>query len=199
MTGRERVAIWACILIGGKSSRMGRPKHLLLEETTTWLEKSVGLLAGKVDGIVLVGGGEVPPTLAHLPRLADADGAEGPLGGVLAAMRSRPHVDWLVLACDMPAVTAEAVEWLLAGRSPADLARVPVLPNRDRGEPLFALYGAGCLAHFEELLRRGEFRLRAICGCAGVREVVVPEEIAAAWRNVNTPEELRDYRRETHP
>ena len=42
---KQKVAVWACILIGGKSSRMGHPKHLLPGidgSKESWLERTVG-------------------------------------------------------------------------------------------------------------------------------------------------------------
>ncbi|HBT96513.1 MAG TPA: hypothetical protein DEB25_02130, partial [Desulfobulbaceae bacterium] len=48
--------LWGCLLIGGKSSRMGRPKHLLpLADGSLWLERAAALLRPRVVGLALVG------------------------------------------------------------------------------------------------------------------------------------------------
>ena len=80
----------ACVLIGGKSSRMGQPKHLLNQAGHSWLERIVRTLSPFVDEVFLAGSGQVPAALTRLTRLSDVNGVQGPLAGILAALRHRP-------------------------------------------------------------------------------------------------------------
>ena len=187
----RRTPVWGCVLIGGRSSRMGRPKHLITDgRGRTWLENTIGLLQPLVDGIVVSGGGVLPEPVAGTIRLADIDGVVGPLTGIVAACRWQPNVSWLVVACDMPHISAEAVRWLLAERPAGCWGRVPRLAGSDHGEPLFAWYDVRAVQLFEEQLFTGNLRIGDVAGHPKIDNPVIPEGLQYAFRNVNTPAEL---------
>lgn len=187
---------WGCLLIGGKSSRMGCPKHLLpLADGRVWLERTAALLRRRLKGLVLAGAGEIPKSLATVPRLEDVAGGQGPLAGIIAAFRHRPEASWLVVACDMPLVTEQSLDWLLAARRPGDWAVMPRLTENARPQPLLAWYGPKCRQLFEERLAEGKMRLHELAAHPGIRSPLVPAALADNWRNINTPEELAGLRR----
>ena len=143
--------VWACILIGGKSSRMGTPKHLIKNvRGKTWIESLVDTVAPAVEGIAISGTGNVPNGLHDLPRLPDIPGVVGPVNGIIAALRWQPLVSWLVLACDMPHVSKDAVTWLLAERRVGRWAEIPKLAGEVHCEPLFAWYDIRSASLFED-------------------------------------------------
>ncbi len=182
--------MWGCVLIGGRSSRMGRPKHLLENDGRSWLEHSVERLAPFVDQVVLSGRGVVPEPLHSLVRVPDAPGLAGPLAGILACLRWQPSVSWLVMACDLPDVTGAALQWLLDCRRPGIDAVLPDLAGDGRLEPLLAWYGPGCLEPLEEIAASGNLRISLLAGRPGISHFQPPAELRPCWRNVNTPEEL---------
>ena len=199
---QEHVAspLWACILIGGKSSRMGRAKHLLPHPAgTSWLEYCVQKVQPHVAKIVLSGAGDVPESLQHLERIKDARGVVGPLAGIIGASRSQPDVAWLLLACDMPLLSTESIEWLVGQRKIGCWGIVPQRRIEESGagrggdkrkkgiEPLFACYERQCGPIFESILKKGSLRIRDIVDCEKVHKVSVPRLLAEAWTNVNTP------------
>jgi len=184
--------VWGCVLIGGRSSRMGRPKHLLKDRNgITWLERTVRLLRPFVADVVLSGKGEVPKSMNGLIRLSDVPDVAGPLSGILAAMHWRPAVSWLLVACDMPDISEDAVRWLLARRRPGVWGTVPRLQEGGSVEPLLAHYDCRCLPLFEDLVRTGCLRIGMVAVNANIETPVVPEHIRMSWRNVNTVEDLR--------
>jgi molybdopterin-guanine dinucleotide biosynthesis protein A len=106
--GAGPAPVWGGVLIGGGGRRMGAPKHLLRHRGATLAEWAVAALAPHAEGVVLLGAGAVPESLAALPRLADAaltlsidDGSErrrrsrhdGAGGGTAAAEASAEVVD----------------------------------------------------------------------------------------------------------
>jgi molybdopterin-guanine dinucleotide biosynthesis protein MobB len=190
----SQTPVWACVLIGGRSSRMGRPKHLLEKEetsATTWLEHTVSLLQPLVGThIALSGAGCVPEGLAHLPRLPDIPEARGPLTGILAAMRWQPAVSWLLIACDMPDIRAEALTWLLARRKPGCWGTVPRLQEDGYVEPLLAHYDYRSGPLFEQLLASGSLRIGRIAGQNKIETPLIPLQLSSSWHNINTPQEL---------
>ena len=114
----HQTPVWGCILIGGKSSRMGRPKHLIEDKNKiTWLERTAAILRPFVDGLLVSGNGMLPEKLADTKRLVDIPGVVGPLTGILSASRWQPMVSWLLVACDMPYITTEAIRVASFGAS----------------------------------------------------------------------------------
>jgi len=185
-----RTPVWGCVLIGGRSRRMGCPKHLIEKEGRTWLEHLMAKLGPVTDKLVLAGKGELPSGLGATVRLVDAPGVQGPLAGILAAMRWNPAVTWLVAACDLPDIQTEALEWLLAKRRPGAWALLPDLDGHGRVEPLLAHYDFRCRPLFEEMALAGCYRINRITGHSAVHTPVPPTGLRISWRNVNTPEQL---------
>jgi molybdopterin-guanine dinucleotide biosynthesis protein A len=178
----ETTPVCAGILFGGRSRRMGQPKHLLRIGNRTWLEHIVATLRPLIPQAVLLGAGEVPPGLRGMPVLPDAPDKAGPLAGMLAAMRWRPDASWVFVACDLPRISLAAVEWLLSKRAAGVWAILPQLPDGHRVEPLFACYESQARLRLEDS--------RAPSDLARLSGVITPEpppEIAGAWANMNTP------------
>ncbi|MDR3628956.1 MAG: molybdenum cofactor guanylyltransferase [Desulfocapsaceae bacterium] len=185
--------VWACVLIGGRSSRMGRAKHLLKDGLgRTWLARTVELLRPLVHGVVVAGRGEIPEDAGEMIRLADVPGAAGPLAGILAALRWFPAVSWLVVACDMPDITEDALRWLLSTRRPGIWGTLPRLQEEGYLEPLLAHYDFRCAPLFEQLLHTGELRIVMVAENRQIATPLVPVELRLSWRNVNTVEGLEE-------
>jgi molybdopterin-guanine dinucleotide biosynthesis protein A len=116
--------------------------------------------------------------------LTDTPGVAGPLGGITAARAHAPEAWWVVMACDMPLVTPEAIRWLLDSRSPGDVA---ILPSTESGgpQPTLALYGPGV----DPLLAAITAPIQLV-GEEGVASPDVPRALTACWTNVNDPAAL---------
>jgi molybdopterin-guanine dinucleotide biosynthesis protein MobB len=187
----QATPVWGCVLIGGQSSRMGQPKHLLQKDGRTWLEHAVTKLQAQVQQVVISGSGLLPESLADLPRIPDAPNLAGPLAGILAVMRWQPRASWLVTACDLPDVQPESFTWLLAQRKPGIRAILPQLAQERPLEPLLAWYDFRCRPLLENLAASGSLRLNRLAEQAGVCALQPPQHLHCSWRNVNTPAELR--------
>jgi molybdopterin-guanine dinucleotide biosynthesis protein A len=186
----EGETVWGCVLIGGKSRRMGRPKHLLHMEGRTWIERTVAILRSRLERVVIAGAGDLPPSLAGELRVEDVAGLGGPLAGLLAAFRRYPEVSWLVAACDLPDLEDAALEWLLACRGPEVLAVLPDLAADGRVEPLLAYYDRRSRPLLESMAASGQQRMQWLRQARGVITPQPPEGLRVCWRNVNTPQEL---------
>ncbi len=169
---------------------MGQSKTLLRFERTTFVERIVATLRGRVAQVALLGDGPIPPALAHVVRLPDVPDLAGPLAGMLAAMRWERRACWIFVACDLPMLHAEALDWLLAQRGPGRCVVMPKVAP-DRVEPLLAVYEPEALELLEDLVERGLRSPRHLAGQPAVHTPTPPEALRACWTNVNTPEELR--------
>ena len=188
----EEAPVWGCVLIGGRSRRMGAPKHLLRQDGQAWIERTTAILRRKVDQVVIAGAGDLPASLAQTLRVDDAPELAGPLAGILAAFRAYPQVSWLVAACDLPDMQEEALQWLLDCRRPGMAAIMPELAGDGRIEPLLAYYDQSCRRLLEELAAGGHRRMSRLQAAAGVWTPRPPAHLQSSWRNVNTPEDLGD-------
>ena len=186
----QLIPVWGCVLIGGRSRRMGRPKHLIALDDKTWLEHAVDKMGSLVDQVVLSGRGHVPDSLASLSRVPDAPGLAGPLAGILAVMRWQPAVSWLVMACDQPDVKGESLQWLLDSRRPGVHAILPDLQADGHVEPLLAWYDYRSRSLLEEIAASGSLRISRLAGQAGIHHLQPPSHLHSCWHNVNTPGEL---------
>jgi len=193
--------VYAGLLIGGKSLRMGQPKHLItMPNGRTWVELIVESVQPLVKQVAILGKGEIPKSLEHRPVLPDVENAQGPLAGILSAMRWRPDVSWLFLSCDMPRLTTDALRWLLANRKPGVWAILPACNPSADGRSIAGRPRRTEDKYVEPLPGWYDFRSQrllekcrgpaGIAGHAKVATPLIPAEFAAAWTNVNTVSEL---------
>ncbi len=165
---------------------MGRPKHLIQRNGKTWLENIVEVLQQFTEKVVIAGKGKIPSELSGYPCVSDIPGIAGPLSGMLAAMRWSPNASWLVVACDMPDITVEAVKWLLMKRTPGVWGILPKLPGSTYVEPLFSYYDFRAVGILESMVARSDFSPRNIAAHKNIVTPTPPPQLAGSWRNINT-------------
>ena len=181
--------LMGCVLIGGKSARMGRAKHLIETDGRTWLARTIEYLEQATSAVVISGAGDVPDELGAYPRLPDAADAAGPMSGLLSMMRWAPRASWLVAACDMPDLTPEAIGWLVSTRAPGKWATMPKVGEKGV-EPLLAYYNFRFRTLLETQAAANNYRLNDLAKNPEVATPPVPPELASAWRNANSPGDL---------
>jgi molybdopterin-guanine dinucleotide biosynthesis protein A len=188
------------VLAGGQSRRMGRDKAQLRIDGVSLLERMVHA-AREATPAVLVVGRARPPDWAgdDVPFVPDAVPGIGPLGGLATALRHQPEGApsdaVLLVACDMPKLTAGALRWLLDAASGHRLQHGLVVRNGERIETLFGIYTWACLPLIERQIASGRRSLQALIEAGQFVRIAAPPEIAAALVNVNTPEEFEGVER----
>ena len=180
----------AFILAGGASSRMGADKSQLLLDDQTFVERIAATLRMVTDSVSLVGGSGGS---ANLPAVADVYPKWGALGGLHAAL-SACRREWaIVVACDLPLVSAELFQHLASLDNEYD-AVVPIQQD-GRPQPLAALYRADpCRRAATELIENGRRRPLDLLESVRTRWVDFAEiaNLVHAERffvNINTPED----------
>jgi molybdopterin-guanine dinucleotide biosynthesis protein A len=133
--------------------------------------------------VVAVGGDAGALEAAGLDVVADLYPGEGPLGGLITALRWSPEPEVVVAACDLPWLDAATVRALLGAGDGVRVART------DRLEPLCACWPVSALPAIEVLFAAGERAVRRALHSLEVIDVAVAR---AALRNVNTPADLSD-------
>lgn len=191
----EKNKLFGLILAGGHSKRMGQDKALLSYHGKPQVEYARDLLEG-VCGKVFVSIKDLSfpkasignPVIKDMPPFTDA----GPLGGILSAMTAHPGVSWLVMACDLPFVTKETLQYLLKNRDLTKFATAFISTSDGLPEPLCAIWEAGGYEHFLELYQQG---LRCPRKTLLKSDTHLLTQQNPRWLdNVNTPEEYKQAR-----
>jgi molybdopterin-guanine dinucleotide biosynthesis protein A len=184
--------MWAMVLAGGSSRRMGRRKQDLRLGAATMLERSVALAREVADEVLLVGDRTAARRM-QVPAAEDWKAGEGPLSALAGGLSLCPEGGHFVLGCDLPFLQAPVLRRLAELLGDAQ-AVVPLVDGRRH--PLSAVFTRECLAPALRCLERGERRMDALLQEVRLREVtpeqVAPLDLGRAVTNVNTPE---DYRR----
>jgi molybdenum cofactor guanylyltransferase len=178
------------VLVGGRSSRMGRNKALLPYRGRTLVQHVAGVAGAVAADITLVGSRAEYSYLGY-PVVEDVFQGSGPLAGIHAALHVS-RAEWnLILACDMPEITAEFLGRLME-RAEACAADA-VLPAGPSGlpEPLCAAYRARCAATVARALER---HIRKVTdGLAGLEIEVWRVPDGRCFHNLNTPQQWTHY------
>jgi molybdopterin-guanine dinucleotide biosynthesis protein MobB len=184
----------AGLLIGGKSTRMGMPKTLLKVKGRTLAFRSFDILSFVSEKTVLLGSGQIPKSLNSADRLPDVPNVHGPLAGMLSAFRWSPHSAWIISSVDMPLMHKDAWEWLLSQRRPGVWAVLPKIRGSKGVETTGAVYEPMIFEYAESLSASGNTKLQEIARHPKVMAPLIPEALARAWRNINTPTEWSKVR-----
>lgn len=179
----------AGIFVGGAATRMGGiAKGLLRTECgQTIVERSRRILERLGVPVVLVGVRREYMGLG-LDVVADEPGGIGPLGGVVALLRRARGAQVLALGGDMPFVSSEFLERLLAASDGAPI----VAPRREgRWEPLCARYDpARVLAPALALVRAREHSLQRLLAAVGAAELCLEPNGAEQLGDWDTREDV---------
>lgn len=154
------------ILAGGASRRFGAPKALATVDGRRIVDRVRDALSRVADPVVIIANDAALFGDMGLPVRPDDVGGLGALGGIRTALRwamEMGRAGALVVACDMPFVSAKLVRVVADRAASADVdAVVPESGGRRGIEPLCAWYSVRCLPEVDRMLGDGErqaFRL----------------------------------------
>ena len=184
------------ILVGGKSSRLGRDKALLTVEGVPLVLRVAEAVRAAAETVTLVGQ-PVKYSQLGLRVIADPLSGFGPLAGILAALEDSSQPWNLIVACDMPNITAPFLRFLLRK---AEEARADVLLPMDdsgRAEPLCAVYARSCRAAIQSAIEAGEHKITRAFGNLRVSQLRLADYAAYnpggnLFANFNTNADIAD-------
>jgi molybdopterin-guanine dinucleotide biosynthesis protein A len=182
----------AALLAGGKSLRMGHDKAFIkLDGVALWRRQLAILHQLSPDELFISGPPHRDWMEDGLRVVADAEENVGPLAGVVAALRQCSSPLLLILAVDLPNMTANFCRSLL---ELSNDGRGAVPRRQQRFEPLTAIYPIGSLTMAEEELREGNYSMQNFVARALskglVTEHVISQDEEPLFRNINTSEDL---------
>lgn len=175
------------ILIGGDSSRMGSPKATYEVDGIPMAARVAA--AAKESGaseIMFIGGDKNLVKGFDGKWVKDGFPGEGPLGGIITALKTAEHDSVVVLSCDMPFITGAVVASLV---NALDDAQATVGRTDSLNWLCAAWSKSECLSTLQSVWKREERAVRRAAVLLDVAEVPVP---AVAVRNINSPSDLLD-------
>lgn len=186
--------ISAFILAGGKSTRMGTDKALVLLEGRTLLARMLTLARQLTSNVHIIG--DPAKFMPFAPTIEDIFPGCGPLGGIHAALRSSRKDLNVILAVDVPFVSLALLDYLTS-RATSSEASVTLARAAGGLQPLCAVYRRSFADAAENALRAGNYKIDTLFTPAST-QVIEEAELAASgfspriFRNLNTFEELAE-------
>lgn len=182
----------AAILAGGQARRLGGiDKSALMVGDRSILERQLALLRGLTPHILIIGRDRAPRPMdvTVVPDLIEGAGA---LGGLYTALLNSPTERVLVIACDMPFLTAPFLTHLVTRLAGADAA----IPRDARGRhPLCASYSSRVAPHLKARIDAGDLRVGKALDSLDVtdvdaRELACLDPSGLVLFNVNTQDDV---------
>ncbi|GAA6032616.1 hypothetical protein JCM8097_004840 [Rhodosporidiobolus ruineniae] len=158
------------LLLGGQSSRMGRPKHLLPHplsgqplyqhhlDTLAQLQKEgvfpqgvhVSAREEQREGLAL------PEGVHVVLDDPNKNGDIGPASGILQAFALKPTATWLLLAVDLPFLTRASILHLLHAHPVDSPVSLFLHPSDGNPEPLFSVWTPRALEQLRANCKKGK-------------------------------------------
>ncbi len=177
------------VLAGGKSVRMGYDKGLI-----NWHGKEQQYFLADVlrnlcnDVYISCRSDQETEIGTKYKTLTDTFTGLGPYGAILSAFRIQPDVAWLVVACDLPLLDTETLQYLKDKRNPSSIATTFESPYNNLPEPLSTIWEPKSYPVLLSFLSQGY-------SCPGKvlqnsDPTILKPYNSEALTNVNTQEEL---------
>ena len=174
---------------------MGADKAFVVLDGRTLLARTLDVARALTSDVRIVG--EAAKFAAFAPVVEDVFRGCGPLGGIHAALRASRAMFNLMLAVDVPFVSAGLLEFLV-GRA-RESAAIVTVARVGGWQPLCAVYRREFAEVAERALHGGRYKIDALFDVVPT-EVVSESDLVAAgfsareFRNLNTREDLEGSR-----
>jgi molybdopterin-guanine dinucleotide biosynthesis protein A len=185
----------AAILAGGQSKRMGTDKALLPVGGQSMIKHVVETVRVKVREVNIISNEPQKYAFLNLPIYKDAVQKRSPLVGIYTALLHSRQQRCLTIACDLPFLSAELIQFLCENCDSYDVLAF----ESDSGiEPLCAVYSKNCLPVIEKQIHSDNFKITNFYHNVLTRIVPLGPGMSfydsKVFFNVNTREELKQAR-----
>ena len=185
----------ALILVGGKSTRMGRDKSQIDYHGKPQWQFMADILRGLDLDVFISCREEQMAQYKGENLIFDTFTGLGPFGAIASAFRENPNTAWLVVACDLPLLNENTLKTLIENRKPSAIAttyRSPAPPTPQRvesfPEPLITIWEPKSYAILLQFLTQGVSCPRKVLINSDTH--IIDPSVPESLMNVNTPEEM---------
>lgn len=176
------------ILVGGKSKRMGESKaDLCYFDNLSQKDYLFKIMEESVIETYF----SVAENQDKNNEIADSFLQMGPYGAILSAFKFNPNVAWLVLACDMPLVGKNEIDFLIQNRNPSKIATACYNPETNFPDPLFTIWEPKAYPVLLQFLSQGYSCPRKVLINSDVKIINLPNP--EALKNINNQVERSEF------
>jgi len=179
--------ITGIILAGGKSSRMGTEKGLILYKNKPFVEHIIESMNPLVDNIIIISNNKAYKSFGFR-CYEDLIKNTGPLAGIYTGLRYSKTNNNLIVSCDIPLIKTVVLQKLIDQKN--DASEVIQLQSQGKNMPLIALYKKSCEVIFMEELHQNQKKVQKALKKCNVKTVIIDGSLEQVTANINTPEDL---------
>lgn len=179
-------AITGIILAGGKSSRMGADKGLLVYKNQFLIDYPIALLTNYCSEIIISSNSSNYDYL-NVRVIPDVMEPIGPIGGLFTCLNAS-NTNWnLFLACDMPFVNSQIIDLLIINKDKYDA----VLPSINGWPlPVCGLYNKNIISVMKSEINMGRYSLQNLLKKSKTLILEIEDnELRNKLQNINTKED----------
>ncbi|MCC7332354.1 MAG: molybdenum cofactor guanylyltransferase [Flavobacteriales bacterium] len=181
--------VGAIILAGGKSSRMGTDKGLLLFENKPMVMHLVETVK-KITKHILIIANDSRYKSFGIPVYEDLIKNAGPLAGIYTGLYHTPFEKNIVLSCDTPLVKVDLLQILIDNCENCQ-ATIPI--KDDKTHQLIGIYSKSCLPIIQNEIDKKRLRIKDVLSKIDLKTIDANQIHFQEFLNFNTPEELKQY------
>lgn len=180
----------AIILAGGKSSRMGTDKGLVLFNGKPMVEYLIEIFRSlNIPTIIVANNSEY--NQFDVPVFEDLIKEKGPLAGIYTGLSHVESGMSVVVSCDIPCVSREMIETLVEN---VGSEKITIVSYKDRIHPLIGLYSTDLTNDLLKSLELNELRVRDFINSEDSKIIQLEDfnlnDTDKQVMNINTKEEL---------
>ena len=183
------------VFTGGESSRMGVDKSDIDYHGSTQRDYLYQMLKELLGSVYLSCHPDRIP-IGDWDIIEDTLPGKGPLSGLLAAFEKHPDHALLAVACDLPFLNKESINYLVDHRDVSKLATCFHDPSAGMPEPMIAIWEPAVYPYLVDQSKKG----------MSLRKILLQPEVSQIQPldpkiliNANTPEEMMDVKKKMHP
>jgi molybdopterin-guanine dinucleotide biosynthesis protein A len=182
------------ILAGGKSSRMGQDKGLLLLNNQPLVKHVIQTLKPITNQIIIISNNDDYKIFGY-PVFGDIFKGKGPVGGIHTALTHSQTKKNIIISCDTPFVSVELLTYLL---KQSIKFQVTVAEFNNKIHPLIGVYHQSIKSTFKSNLDKNQLKLMLVNQSLNCNIVKMDGKFndKKLFYNINTPSDLKQAQNE---
>jgi len=178
------------ILAGGKSSRMGEDKGLVLLNGKPMIQYVIEALKEVVSNIIIISN-NASYNKFGVPVYSDIIKNKGPVGGIYTGLYHSTTELNFCISCDVPMISSDFIFWLL---NKSGNASVTLPMCKDKVHQMIGVYSKQVLSYFKESAEKEHLKLSQVNKDMDCEIIDIEKEYAnfddLIFSNINTKNEL---------
>lgn len=181
--------ICGVVLSGGKSSRMGKDKGLILYRGKPLVSYILTVLSMHADAVYISTDNNEYRIFGY-PLIADQIPGIGPIGGIYSSFKQVSADGYIFSACDIPELAQDIILQMIKASEKVDI--VFLKPSSGKPQPLPLFLGQKTFPLIQQMVDEQKYKLQDIIteaiqiGGFKLNQISLSEEL----KNINSPSDL---------